>query len=437
MYLSKHNIEFKIDDTLYLLNPLSGAFSKFESMQIKREWNKLKNGDTPSKEFVEYLKSKSFLFSSKEEEDNLTTKLRKLSSNYFNRKLRCNIVLTYDCNLSCIYCFEKGIERKNIVMSIENAERCLNILKNVSKEYETVEIVLIGGEPLLYNVNHLECVKYILNYSLNECWDVDIVTNGVDLEKYVPLLKGYKNISQIQITIDGPKKLHDLRKPKEDGTGSFEDIVKSIDVALANDLPIVCRINVDKDNVSYLPSMIQLFDQKKWFEYKFGAYAGLTFDFFGDYEYQGQPHEILEQILKMRIEDPIMKKLSLEAWEPIQFILHPYFTGKPRLPKFAYCCAQRSEISMDLNGKIYFCADSVGRAEYEMGYYNNEIFLNSEAAHKLRNFDVTKAENVCKDCNLQLCCGGGCWFRREMLNKKPSNSCITTQKSLINYDVSI
>jgi len=403
---------------MYLLNPLSGAFSRFDSIQLQREWSHLKNGKAASNELVEHLKSKSFLFEKKEEEDDLTLKLRMLDNKVTNMTLRCNIILTYDCNLNCSYCFEKGIDRKHKVMSIKNAENCLNILKDLSVDYEKVEIVLFGGEPLLYNSAQQKCIEYILNYSNNESWEVDIVTNGVDLKKYVPLLKRYENISQIQVTIDGPKELHDLRRPKEDGTGSFEDIEKSIDMALANNLKIACRINVDKENVNSLPDIIQFFEQKNWYDYKFISYSGVTFDFLGDYEYEEHPHIILKKMLKMRLENEKMKKLSFEAWEPLQFILYPYFTGKTKIPKFKFCSAQRSEISMDLNGKVYFCVDSVGRSEYEMGYYNNTITLNFESANKLREYDVTQTKDICDNCNLQLCCGGGCWFKKDITNSK-------------------
>ena len=257
-----------------------------------------------------------------------------------------------------------------------------------------------------------DLVKYILDFSSEENWTIDIVTNGVDLDKYTDLLSKY-NISQIQVTIDGPKHVHDQRKKFLNVTGSFNSIVFSVEKALHRGLPVVSRINVDGNNIDYLLDLATFFDGNDWFNYRFGAYLGLTFDFFGQYQYQIKPHEVLEKVLSLRSEHSLMKSLSLEAWEPLQFILYPYFKGEPRLPKFSYCGAQRSEVSLDLNGKVFICADSVGRKEYVMGEYSDSIYLSSKV-NDIRNFDVTQTTTACKDCRYQLLCGGGCWFRRNM-----------------------
>jgi len=79
---------------------------------------------------------------------------------------------------------------------------------------------------------------------------------------------------------------------------------------------------------------------------------------------------MLKRILEIRKQHPLTKRLSLEAWEPLQFLLYPFLLGEPRLPKFFFCGAQRNEWCFDLYGDVYFCADGVGREEFRIGKYD-------------------------------------------------------------------
>ena len=58
-----------------------------------------------------------------------------------------SLTLTEDCNLNCIYCYEK--HNKNRVMSIDTAKEILDKELTVEDGTKEVYIDLFGGEPFL------------------------------------------------------------------------------------------------------------------------------------------------------------------------------------------------------------------------------------------------------------------------------------------------
>jgi len=87
------------------------------------------------------------------------------SKNYFGGDHFLNIVLVpgLDCNFKCPYCFEKVNGTENLFET--NLEAYFSALrlytKNNFKNYETVEISLFGGEPLLFSQQIFDYFKYI------------------------------------------------------------------------------------------------------------------------------------------------------------------------------------------------------------------------------------------------------------------------------------
>ncbi len=291
---------------------------------------------------------------------------------------------------------------------------------------EKTQVVLFGGEPLLNRSSQRQAIHKVLHYVAERGWETEVVTNGVGLIHYVPPLKEYK-VSQIQVTIDGPQKVHDLRRPRASGRGSFASIVRSVTEALKAELPIAVRVNVDYQNLGYAPQIADLFHAQGWFTHpSFGAYWGLTFDVNDRYRYCGPPHKILEKLLEIRKHYPVTKMISSEAWEPLQFLLYPFFLGVPRLPKFFFCGAHRNEWCFDLRGDVYYCADSVGRPEFRVGRYIPRLELDEKVSKMWRENDSLEAQ-CCAHCRAKLCCGGGCWFRRIAAVGSPTGNLCTEQ----------
>lgn len=413
LYISSQTMEFKVDGVLYLFNPLSGALDCMEDPAKQREWKRLKDRRRGSLELVKELESRGHLYKDQQEEIALANRLRHLAEREALRVVRLHVIPTYECNLRCVYCYEEGVPRSGGVISRSRLEAMLGVVEHIlaSAAAEKTQVVLFGGEPLLSRPPQVEAVRRVLEYGQERHWDLEVVTNGVELRDYVPLLEEY-GVTQVQVTIDGPRSVHDRRRPRISGRGSFAAIARSVGCALNAKLPVVVRVNGDNQNVDSAPEMVDLFRAYGWLdEPSFGAYWGLTFDLNGRHRHCGPPDVLLEKILEMRKQYPLTKRISLEAWEALQFLLYPFFLGEPRLPKFFFCGAQRNEWCFDLKGDIYYCADSVGRSDFIVGRYIPSLRLDSPASDLWRHTDPLQTPG-CAVCPVRLCCGGGCWFRR-------------------------
>ena len=140
--------------------------------------------------------------------------------------LDLTIAPTLDCNFRCKYCFEthpKGIMSNDIQASLlKFVEEKLEGVKNFS-------VTWYGGEPLsakgvVYSLSEkfLElCTKKHVKY------DALIITNASlmdesDIEKF----KRYK-INRVQVTIDGPKEIHDQRRRCVTGESTYDKLTQT------------------------------------------------------------------------------------------------------------------------------------------------------------------------------------------------------------------
>ena len=76
-------------------------------------------------------------------------------------------------------------------------------------------------------------------------------------------------------------------------------------------------------------------------------------------------------------------------------------------PLFDSCPACKTEWAFDYTGHIYPCTATVGKADESLGTFYPEIKLLKELADVWEARDVASIPE-CKDCNVQLACGGGC-----------------------------
>ncbi len=426
LYVSPYTLEFRVRETLYLFNQLSGAVDRLSDKAVQQEWRLLKSFGRCSPTLSEVLRSRGYVWRDRQEEEVLIERLRRASDQQASRIMRCHVILTYDCNLQCAYCYEEGILREREVVGRERLKAMMGVIEHLALETrsEKARIVLFGGEPLLKRPRQVTRIQQVLEHATRNGWDIEVVTNGVDLDYFVPILAEHK-ISQIQVTLDGPKDIHDGRRPRVDGAGSFEAVVRSIDSALASQLPIAVRVNADTQNVEHIAELVNHFAARGWLdESRFGAYWGLTFDLHDRHPYCATSHVMLKRILDIRRKHPLTKRVSLEAWEALQFLLYPFLLKEPRLPKFFFCGAQRNEWCFDLYGDVYFCADGVGREEFKTGRYDPTFELDHQRARFWRQPETSQAPG-CAQCRVRLCCGGGCWFRRACTSRYPPATCCT------------
>lgn len=413
VYLSKYNLIFNLGTGRnILLNSLSGAVDIVDDKTasiIKKAGGDLKLENDFSKELIE----RGYAYRNKEEEG---AKLRQMHLNWLKtmkeKPAHFFLNVTYACNLNCTYCFQDSALRKSPVMdskTIEKAFQAMNEIHSKSSARKKPVVSLFGGEPLLNTPIQKASIKKILGFCENNGLDIRIITNGVDLAEYSELLSKYK-LEYVQVTLDGPAKMHDKRRKFADGRGSFKQIEKGIDKALSMGVPVCIRINTDKENIECLPELAEFIHKKRWAEAGLTAYIGPVRDIScADYSNFIPMHKLLKRIFELYKEKPITKNIALVGWIWLDNIKMLAKKGMMRPPQFSFCGANAKRYCLDCFGDVYPCVSITGKREYKIGRFIPDLEIDERTEKNWRRRSI-KTIPECSKCSLGPLCGGGCSF---------------------------
>lgn len=155
--------------------------------------------------------------------------------------------VNFACNLSCSYCYTKGINdhrSENFkIMSNSTLGRVINFF---CSEREYTEFIWHGGEPLLAGLNfYEEAIRYQLPWiRKGKKIANSIQSNGTLLdEKWVDFFR--TNNFRVGVSIDGIPEHHNEMRKYKDGTGSFNDVMMGIKLLQEADIfsGIICCVN--------------------------------------------------------------------------------------------------------------------------------------------------------------------------------------------------
>lgn len=165
-------------------------------------------------------------------------------------------LLTGSCNLDCKYCFEKSKDNKNMDSEM---------LKEYLSHNPCTSGFPFGGEPLLVLDKLIDAIR-ILEENTNIPKDrkklvLDkhhtIISNGILVPKLIEKIK--KHGFKIQFSVDGCKEAHDKNRVYPNGSGSFDDVMKGVQVCIDNNIEWSCHGVVNKGTLPYI------FESFKWF----------------------------------------------------------------------------------------------------------------------------------------------------------------------------
>lgn len=169
------------------------------------------------------------------------------------------IALTTRCNFLCSYCYENDVNRNADMTKKELHYHFSQIRKFIDEDHlNGINFTLYGGEPSLSSQILMEELISEIN-SIQIKKSIDIISNGYIISPGLEKLMSELKVGSYQITLDGPKDVHDkIRKLKGGTGGTFENIARNMKMVLSNGLceEVIIRINCSRLNIDEIPNLL-------------------------------------------------------------------------------------------------------------------------------------------------------------------------------------
>jgi uncharacterized protein len=408
MQYSKFNIFSKVRDSenYFIINLLTGNADILGT----EDANKLKaiiRGDASSEDALYgEMVEKGYLSDKAAENKLYRAKYLDFLDSRSKDEIQIFFVTNYSCNFACTYCYQDQYSNPGQELDINVID---SFFSYIMKEFagRNKYITVFGGEPLLSNPKQKAAIEYLLSKSAENKLEISFVTNGYSLESYIPSFRN-KSIREVQVTLDGTGDIHNKRRFLKNGAGTFDTIVRGIDLCIENMITVNLRMVIDKENIDNLPELARFAIERGWTRSPyFKTQIGRNYEL---HHCQSTPDKLFnrvslyEKIYELTKVHPHILEFYKPAYSVAKFLSE---NGSLPDPLFDSCPACKTEWAFDYTGQIYSCTATVGKADESLGTFYPSVTLNKEKTDEWESRDVTSIPE-CKECNMQLACGGGC-----------------------------
>lgn len=321
------------------------------------------------------------------------------------------LLLTDNCNMKCLYCFEDSPSKpKNFsetMMSEKTASQSIDFFSSLTKKYGSVDgekvIHLYEGEPLL-NFNTIKAAvsrtQELKNSgALSKKTSLVLIINGLLLiEEKADFLA--KNNVSIGLSIDGPKHLNDIYRISKDGNEVFSRIMKAYRIINERNINVGLSVTLTPDVVDNFSEVLDfLINDLK-------IKDGLTFNILHynpqvptDDEYFEKSADCIIQAFKTFRELNIYEERMMRKVKS--------FVNQE--PMFADCGVVGNQIVIAPNGQAGVCQDFVKPKTYFGKFITDSDYdpIEEGLFNAWRKRSPLFMEE-CFDCEAIAICGGGC-----------------------------
>lgn len=408
MRYSRYNIFSRIRDSenYFILNLLTGN-ADLLSVSEARMVESLRSGEEVSDTiFSDLMAEKGYLIDEDEESRIYRSRYLDFLDSHETDEIQLFFVTNYSCNFACSYCYQDQYTSSSSHASDEVVD---SFFAYIGKEFAGRKkyVTIFGGEPLLNSPRQKETISRIINNANSAGLELCFVTNGYTLDEYIPILVSGK-IREIQVTLDGTQNIHDKRRFLKNGDGTFDKIVKGIDACLNSKINVNLRMVADKGNIENLPELARFAIERGWTRSKyFKTQIGRNYEL---HHCQSSPDMLFSRIsLYERMYDLIKEYPYITEFYKPSYSIAKFLSENGELPDplFDSCPACKTEWAFDYTGKIYSCTATVGKEGESLGTFYPDVTRKNDIIEAWQDRDVTLIQD-CRNCSLQLACGGGC-----------------------------
>ena len=314
--------------------------------------------------------------------------------------------IAHTCNLNCSYCFasQGKYNGDRAVMSYEVGKQALDFLIANSGNRRNLEVDFFGGEPLM----NFQVVKQLVAYARsiekehNKNFRFTLTTNGMLIDDDVIEFSN-KEMSNVVLSLDGRKEVHDRFRVDYAGKGSWDRIVPKFQklVEAREGKNYYMRGTFTHQNPDFLEDIRQMLDL---------GFSELSME--PVVCAPGDPSELTDAdmaIVKEQYEQ--LAQLMLERDDQGKpFTFYHYMIdlkGGPCIYKRISGCGSGTEyMAVTPWGDLYPCHQFVGDDKYLLGNVWDGV-TNKDIQNEFASCNVY-ARPECHDCWAKLYCSGGC-----------------------------
>ena len=314
--------------------------------------------------------------------------------------------VAHTCNLNCSYCFasQGKYHGDRAIMSLDVGNRALDFLIENSGTRRNLEVDFFGGEPLM----NFQMIKDLVAYAReiekkhNKNFRFTLTTNGVLLDDDV-IEFANKEMSNVVLSLDGRKEVHDRFRVDYSGKGSYDRIVPKFQkfVSSREGKNYYMRGTFTHHNPDFLNDVKQMLDL---------GFTELSMEpvVCAPTDSSALTDSDIEIVLK-QYED--LARLMLERkrqGKPFTFYHYMLdLSDGPCIYKRISGCGSGTEyMAVTPWGDLYPCHQFVGEEKFKLGDIYNGV-SNTAVQEEFASCNVY-SHKECKDCWARLYCSGGC-----------------------------
>lgn len=314
--------------------------------------------------------------------------------------------VAHTCNLNCSYCFasQGKYHGERALMSYEVGKQALDFLVSHSGTRRNLEVDFFGGEPLM----NFDVVKRLVAYARSiekekgKNFRFTLTTNGVLVDKDV-IDFANREMSNVVLSLDGRKEVHDRYRVDYSGKGSWDLIVPKFQefVKARGGKNYYMRGTFTHQNPDFLEDIKTMLDL---------GFTELSME--PVVAAKGDPAALTEEdkeIVMHEYEE--LARLMLDrdkAGKPFTFYHYMIdLKGGPCIYKRISGCGSGTEyMAVTPTGDLYPCHQFVGEEKFKLGDIYSGV-TNTDVQNEFASCNVYARED-CRDCWTKLYCSGGC-----------------------------
>ena len=314
--------------------------------------------------------------------------------------------IAHTCNLNCSYCFasQGKYHGERAIMSYEVGKRALDFLMENSGTRRNLEVDFFGGEPLM----NFQVVKDLVAYARSveqergKNFRFTLTTNGVLVDDEV-IDWANRECSNVVLSLDGRKEVHDRFRVDYAGKGSWEKIVPKFQrfVEKRGGRDYYMRGTFTHANPDFLKDIQTMLDL---------GFNELSME--PVVCAKGDPSALTEAdlVIVMDQYEKLAQLMLQKDKEGKPFTFYHYMidlSGGPCIYKRISGCGSGTEyMAVTPWGDLYPCHQFVGEERFKLGNIWDGV-TNKEVQGEFAACNVY-AHPECRDCWARLYCSGGC-----------------------------